>query len=1286
MDVIQKLYLEKQAFKDDLRPKYVIPDLITRKVITHKESIEILAKDKPQDQVEALLDKLRFKNSSELKEFIKVLEKDQDGCSTYPWLAEKLDTTINLNDDVYRILIDGNVPFSVNHLLPREDKLYIIQNSLKLAAEKRRHWVVLYGSFGSGKSVLAAEAVRNNNLIKKHFFNGVYWLQIGKLREDEAVKNKIKKMFKLMDCKNEFLPNDSISDLTLMLRKEVCKRQKILLILDEVWDVNVLKAFDVGCPILVTTNNRSISDMFVSDSTLIECRYDLDIKEISYILSKYVRCEPHQLPEVVDSICAKCKGSPLIASLIGSIMADAGNNEKKWEDLNERLELRGTSTLRRRMNSGDSKYSKDLGKIIDLCLEPIEQLKNYYLDFLIFHRDIPISNEVLEKLWELSYSEVFDIMCQLYNRCFVYMEQSEEDKHSFSYSSHDLYLEILKEQVGDTDKKNRHKKVVERILKLIGESDGSHNLMKAPKSYIPFTIGYHLYEAGEYKMLEKLFLDLEFIEQKILLTNSIDILSDYQSFRRSFENEKHVEMFEEFINKNATALMENKSDIIQLGLFEPNDSIVYKKAKDLACKRNDGNYFDWCNKDENVHSLFNCTIKHCEGSEHAVFNHNASLVAVVGSRMSLNGETNGFVLIWSCSTFDESQELSGHADVINYCAFNSKGDRLATASNDKTVKIFKIGESLTSSGNYSKKRGSIPNLLTTKSYDNSILTFTEHRHEVVCCSYSPDNNYIISSDVTGTTYVWDFITEEKDQHWTIKFKNQHTHPKSSFSLSSFSNDGKTFGTAVYDTIKLWDFKTGNLKYSLCHDGYLVKTFMFAKNDSHVLSVYDNIISDWTLSNENEKSVVGSYWDKSYVICSSCLSPNEEYIACGTSSASVIIINMKSQIIVNNLRGHNGDVVNVMFSKDGTKLLSVSSTKFIIHDVSLIQDTPLVSFEGNLSVHVDMKESEEITVATSNYFNSLEVRKGLNGQLVLKSASEDDCISACSLSKDCSEIVYGTKSGAIKVFRIATKCTLELLPCHYGQVNYILYSKYDSTFFTCSADRTIKVWKNNSHYSTLTGHTHAVVRCVEFTKFRNKLLTCSKDGSLRVWDVSNSSSKENRLLVIEGHGNQDVTFCDVSPDDKFLASASVDGTIKVWNAENGEHYRTFLPENEDLNKAVRCCRFSPFGQFLIGGLDNGKVVFCYLLGNQGAKVLPSYHDSVVQKIMMIDSNDETFKSSFFLSVSNSIKLWCRQGTLLHTILLPSSFMGTEPPFIWTSDNFNILVVILNSILYILKRIE
>ncbi|GIY71413.1 apoptotic protease-activating factor 1 [Caerostris extrusa] len=188
----------------------------------------------------------------------------------------------------------------------------------------------------------------------------------------------------------------------------------------------------------------------------------------------------------------------------------------------------------------------------------------------------------------------------------------------------------------------------------------------------------------------------------------------------------------------------------------------------------------------------------------------------------------------------------------------------------------------------------------------------------------------------------------------------------------------------------------------------------------------------------------------------------------------------------------------------------------------------------------MRENgQEIVVVSSDFFNCIEVRKGLEGRLDVKSNPEEDNITSCSLSPDCSEVVYGMKSGFVKVFNIATQSSLELSPNHSKQVTYILHSKYNSIFFTCSEDKTIKVGvERGSNLFTLIGHRDAIVMCTEFKDSDGSplLLSCSKDGTLRAWKISDSTLNEKCLYTTEGHGNQVVTFCDVSPCENYIASS------------------------------------------------------------------------------------------------------------------------------------------------------
>ncbi|KAG8195243.1 hypothetical protein JTE90_027984 [Oedothorax gibbosus] len=1062
----------------------------------------------------------------------------------------------------------------------------------------------------------------------------------------------MRRLLKMMGFEGELHPKDAIYDLTLMLKKEVTKKTgKMLLVLDDVWYEKTIKAFDIGCPILVTTKNKNTMMRVSSFCTDIKCIDDFGVNEIKELLAKYVKCEPHNLPEVVQNVVFMCKGSPLVASLIGGKMAHAGESEEAWKSFYDKLQSpNGMDTVRKRYCSGDSE--KDLSRIVDLCIEPIEKYKEYYLDFLIFVKDIPVPNNVLEILWDKENFEVQEIMFELYHRCFVQLERSEDDDNSYSYVSHDLYLDTLQVEFKDDEKLKRHKKLVDKVLKLIKKKDGTIDLTQLPKGYLPYTIGYHLFYAHEHQMLRKLYLNLYFIEQKIYLTKDVrDILYDYDNYRNCFNEDDDVEAYKSFIQRNYAALAQKKSDIVQLALFEPANSVVYKVARKIAIKSTDKIYYDWCNKDQSTMQLFlDFKSTNFENMKHAVINTDASLIAVVGHHAKVY-KTDGQPL----------PELHGHTDVINYCSFNSDGSRLATASEDNTVKVFKIVESLTSSGNYTGKRLSAPTLDVK---DDAVITFKEHESPVICCAFSPDDEYIISCDIEYT-YVWQI----NPQNWFNRCKKQPPNPKTPFNFCCFNNNGDLFAAASYNTIQVWDFETEILKTTINYGDFNINRFCFSPDDAKVLSISDNFVTECDVKSGNDKLVISTGPKKDYVLCSICV--NDSYIACGTTKGSVIVISRETKTVVKNLRGHNRDVVNVAFSKDGKRLFSASSKAYILHDASHLTNSPLVSFEGTMSAHMD----KELVVAASNYFNCVEVRKGLEGELDTSSEPEANEITACTLSNDCSKVFYGTKNGDVKVFNIVTKESVKLLPKHKGKVNYILASKHDSTLFTCSEDNTIHIRRENQETLILKGHTQSVLMCVEFQKSK-KLVSCSKDGSLRVW---NTETGELILPITEGHGNQDVRFCDLSRDEDLLASASADETIKIWSSCNGELKKTFKVKNV-VNSAVRCCRFSPVNKILVSGHDNGNLVLWHLQGSQEEEILAT-HDSVVYDIRFSDD-----KSGQFLSLSSGIKLWSGSAQLLQTIILPSSYMGVDPPCLWSSPDFRVMVVVHNSVLYILKKFE
>lgn len=171
-------------------------------------------------------------------------------------------------------------------------------------------WVVIHGMPGSGKSLLAAAALRSCAFEDELLLRNIFWIRIGNSVNEEGLLTKIHMLCEKLDASyRDSLPCniEMASDrLRALLHSDVHKNS--LIVLDDVWDDYVIRHFDLGSPILLTTRDKSVMDVTCSKVHYVELNNGFTLDESRRFLSCSLSIKEECLPQSVDEICSRTKG------------------------------------------------------------------------------------------------------------------------------------------------------------------------------------------------------------------------------------------------------------------------------------------------------------------------------------------------------------------------------------------------------------------------------------------------------------------------------------------------------------------------------------------------------------------------------------------------------------------------------------------------------------------------------------------------------------------------------------------------------------------------------------------------------------------------------------------------------------------------------------------------------------------------------------------------------------------------------------------------------------------
>ncbi|AZP19005.1 hypothetical protein EJC51_24805 [Streptomyces aquilus] len=568
--------------------------------------------------------------------------------------------------------------------------------------------------------------------------------------------------------------------------------------------------------------------------------------------------------------------------------------------------------------------------------------------------------------------------------------------------------------------------------------------------------------------------------------------------------------------------------------------------------------------------------------------------------------------------------LLGHTGAVYLTSFSPDGRTLATASYDRTVRLWDVSDPAR------------PEPLGRP--------LTGHTSWVSSAVFSPDGHTLASASDDGTIRLWDV--------------RRPGHPRSlgtpltghggTIYLVAFSPDGRTLASAGDDhTVRLWNVtdptRPEPLGRPLTGSTAAVRSVAFSP-DGRTLAAGgdDDTIRLWDTTDPREPEPLGSpLTGHTGIIHSVAFSPDGRTLASGSTDDTVRLWNVADpqapEPLGTPLTGHTGPVWSVAFSPDGTRLAAASADSTaslwnVANPASPSQiGEPLSGASGEMYALGFSPDGR--TLATGNGDNKVRLwsipTSDMTGRLgafrpdgrVLATAARDENIRlwsitdpdrprrlaapfrpgegdirALAFAPDGRTLAVLTGSHAVQLWNVADPRH----PVPYGrpvrlQTRFpgpeaLAFSPDGRLLATAHDDRTIQLWNvtDPAHLTRLgaplAGH-KGYVNSLLFSPDSHTLASGSADDTVRLWNVADPGHATPLGAPLTGHSGPVDTLA-YSPDGRILASAGDDDTVRLWNvADPGEASRVG-PVLTGHTEAIVSLTFSKDGDTLAsGGNDN-----------------------------------------------------------------------------------------------------
>ena len=475
------------------------------------------------------------------------------------------------------------------------------------------------------------------------------------------------------------------------------------------------------------------------------------------------------------------------------------------------------------------------------------------------------------------------------------------------------------------------------------------------------------------------------------------------------------------------------------------------------------------------------------------------------------------------------RNLIGHTGRVRGCAVTPDGQRVISASEDKTLVVWDLA-----SGHLE-------------------ATLRGHGGGVIACAVTRDGRRVVSVSEDKTLIMWDLASGQP-----VATLPGHASGVIAYTITP---DGRYAVSSLQDRrLEVWDLASRSVVATLeGHAGSVTACAVTSDGQRMVSGADDGTLRLWDLGagRASCRSLLGHTGR----VTACAVTPDDLQVVSASEDGTVTVRYLDPGGAVTTLRGHGAWVTACAVTPDGGRVVSASLDRTLkIWD--LVGWRPVATLHGHTrGVRACTVTPDGRRAVSASEDGTLKVWNLDAGEPVAAPEGHAGAVTACAVTPDGRRAVSAADDRTLKVWDLISGQPVKTLRAAASRVTACAvtqdgqHDRADHRRQRRSAQRprrvvsasqngTVDVWTldDGERVEVRSGKARALAACA-ITPDGRRVAVAAPNRGLQVWDVES----EARVAKLQDH-LQGVTACAVSADGRYVASASWDDTLRVRHIE------------------------------------------------------------------------------------------------------------------------------------------